>query len=116
MVSPLFPAFAGMSDEGLKSVVWMYRVDEAFCKRRTVCGPEWKKAYRLRCTPFLGGRNQIPVRSAGTESVSLQSCFLEFVHHAELNAGDAILVGAIASQIAGHGFLFIIGMRDHTVK
>lgn len=116
MVSPLSPVFPDVRDENLESVARVCRGDEAFCKRKVVCKPEWKKAYRLRCTPFLGGQNQIPDQSAGTESVSRRSCFLEFVHHAELNASDAILVGTIASQIAGHGFPFIIGMRDHTVK
>lgn len=75
-----------------------------------------KKACRLRCTPFLRTVSELKVCSEGTESVSLQSVFLKLVRHAELYAGDAVLVGAIASHIAGHGFPFIIGTGDHAIK
>lgn len=41
---------------------------------------------------------------------------LKLVRHAQLKSGDAVLVEAAAAQIAGHGFLFILGAGDHSVK
>lgn len=42
--------------------------------------------------------------------------FLKPVRHTQLKAGDAVLVEAAAAQIAGHGFPFILGASDHSVK
>ncbi len=75
-------------------------------KRRADC------AARL----FLRTGSVLKACSAGTESVSLKSGSLKLVRHTELYAGDAVLVGAIASHIAGHGFPFIICMGDHAIK
>ena len=77
---------------------------------------KWKKGVRIALHAFLRTVSELKVCSEGTESVSLQSVFLKLVRHAELYAGDAVLVGAIASHIAGHGFPFIIGMGDHAIK
>lgn len=68
-----------------------------------------KKGVQIALHAFFEDVSELKVCSEGTESVSLQSVFLKLVRHAELYAGDAVLVGAIASHIAGHGFPFIIG-------
>ena len=75
-----------------------------------------KKGVQIALHAFFEDRFRVKVCSEGTESVSLQSGALKLVRHAELYAGDAVLVGAIASHIAGHGFPFIIGMGDHAIK
>ena len=77
---------------------------------------KWKKGVQIALHAFFRTVSELKVCSEGTESVSLQSVFLKLVRHAELYAGDAVLVGAIASHIAGHGFPFIIGMGDHAIK
>lgn len=87
-----------------------------FLVTQTVKEVEWKKGVQIALHAFFGGQYELKACSAGTESVSLQASALKPVRQTELNPGDAVLIRAIASHVAGDGFPFIISTSDHTIE
>ncbi|EQM95293.1 hypothetical protein OFAG_02153 [Oxalobacter formigenes HOxBLS] len=108
-------------------------------QRKGAAGNRVRKKWRPVCPKKRSGREVSGKGSKGNQACrqELHACFtrlvrfgrmrrdgecfppassLKLVRHAQLKSGDAVLVEAAAAQIAGHGFPFILGAGDHSVK